>query len=153
MRLQRYIFFGTQITQILRISADFLIICENQGNLRYLRAKNFISLCPQKSIIMFEKVNLVKKANIYFDGKVTSRTIFYPCGTRKTLGIMLPGEYEFGTDAPELMEIQAGTVEILLPNETEWRTVTAGGSFEVPGKSKFQIKMNEVVDYICSYLN
>jgi len=39
----------------------------------------------------FEQVTVEQKANIYFDGKVTSRTIWLQDGTKKTLGIMLPG--------------------------------------------------------------
>jgi uncharacterized protein YaiE (UPF0345 family) len=70
----------------------------------------------------FENVTIVKKANIYFDGKVTSRNVFFPDGTRKTLGFMLPGEYEFGTAAPELMEILAGEMEVLLPGSDQWQT-------------------------------
>ena len=45
----------------------------------------------------FKNVTVVKKANVYFDGKVTSRTVLFPDGTKKTLGVMLPGDYEFGT--------------------------------------------------------
>ena len=38
----------------------------------------------------FKGVTVVKKANIYFDGKVTSRTVIFADGSKKTLGIMLP---------------------------------------------------------------
>lgn len=100
----------------------------------------------------FQNVTVVKKANIYFDGKVTSRTVLFGDGTRKTLGIMLPGQYEFGTGDRELMEILAGSVRVLLPGETEWLTVEAGQSFQVPANSKFQIELKEPVDYCCSYL-
>ncbi|WP_085833015.1 pyrimidine/purine nucleoside phosphorylase [Clostridium merdae] len=99
----------------------------------------------------FQNVTVIKKANIYFDGKVTSRTVLFEDGTRKTLGIMLPGQYEFGTGASELMEILAGTVKVLLPGETEWQSISAGESFSVPANSKFQIEMQEPVDYCCSY--
>ena len=54
-----------------------------------------------------ENVNLIKQANVYFDGKVTSRTVILQDGTKKTLGIMLPGEYEFSTSLQEEMEILA----------------------------------------------
>ena len=56
----------------------------------------------------FKNVTVVKKANVYFDGKVTSRTLLFPDGSKKTLGMMLPGEYEFGTASKELMEILVG---------------------------------------------
>ncbi|MDF2505907.1 pyrimidine/purine nucleoside phosphorylase [Clostridium sp.] len=99
----------------------------------------------------FENVSIVKKANIYFDGNVTSRTILFADGEKKTLGIMMPGEYEFGTGAKELMEITAGILDVLLPNSTEWVTFTAGQSFEVPANSSFKLVVKEVADYCCSY--
>ena len=70
----------------------------------------------------FENVTVVKKANVYFDGKVTSRTILFADGNKKTLGIMLPGDYEFGTAAAEVMEMLAGQMDVLLPGQSEWRT-------------------------------
>lgn len=99
----------------------------------------------------FENVTVVKQANIYFDGKVTSRVVKFNDGSRKTLGIMMPGDYEFGTDENELMEIMAGEVEILLPGETQWQTVKGGESFEVPANAKFGIKVKSVTDYCCTY--
>jgi len=101
----------------------------------------------------FENVTVVKKASVYFEGKVTSRTVLFSDGSRKTLGIMLPGEYEFGTDAPELMEILSGELEVLLPGSASWKTVRGGESFEVPGKSRFGLKVSVLTDYCCSYGN
>ncbi|WP_303720610.1 pyrimidine/purine nucleoside phosphorylase [Malonomonas rubra] len=100
----------------------------------------------------FSNVTVVKAANIYFDGKVTSRTIKFTDGSRRTLGIMLPGEYEFGTDAAELMEILSGELQVLLPGNDQWQDVKAGESFEVPANSKFQLKISVLADYCCSYL-
>ncbi len=99
----------------------------------------------------FDNITIVKEANIYFDGKVTSRTVLFADGTRKTLGIMLPGDYEFGTEAKELMEILAGELEIRLPGE-DWKSVSAGESFEVPANSSFKVKIAKVTDYCCSYI-
>lgn len=100
----------------------------------------------------FENVTAVKKANIYFDGKVTSRTVLFADGTKKTLGIMLPGEYEFGTADKELMEVLAGKLTVLLPGETEWKSYSEGQAFEVAANSKFKLIVNEVADYCCSYI-
>lgn len=100
----------------------------------------------------FENVSVVKRANIYFDGKVTSRTVIFADGTKKTLGIMLPGEYEFGTDLEEFMEILAGQLDVLLPGEAEWKTFTAGDDFTVPANARFKLKVTETTDYSCSYL-
>ncbi|MBD3822456.1 MAG: pyrimidine/purine nucleoside phosphorylase [Thiotrichales bacterium] len=100
----------------------------------------------------FDNVTAVKAANIYYDGKVTSRTLLFADGSKKTLGILLPGDYEFGTEAAEIMEMLAGDVEVLLPGETEWKAIPAGETFEVPANSKFGIKVKTVADYCCSYL-
>jgi uncharacterized protein YaiE (UPF0345 family) len=100
----------------------------------------------------FEGVTVVKAANVYFDGKVTSRTIEFPDGSMKTLGVMLPGEYKFNTGKPELMEIQSGKLAYCLAGETTWHAVNGGQAFNVPGNSSFNLKVTEVSDYICSFL-
>jgi len=99
----------------------------------------------------FKEVTIIKEANIYFDGKVTSRALVFPDGSRKTLGVMLPGEYEFSTEDKELMEILSGDLEILLPGEDSWKEVRTGDSFEVPAQSKFGLRIKEITDYCCSY--
>ena len=99
----------------------------------------------------FHNVTVVKKANIYFDGKASSRTILFADGSKKTLGIMLPGEYEFNNQTRELMEILAGDIEVLLPKNTAWQKMTCGQSFEIPAQSTFKLKVNSTMDYCCSY--
>jgi uncharacterized protein YaiE (UPF0345 family) len=100
----------------------------------------------------FKDVTIIIKANIYFDGKVTSRSLIFSDGSRKTLGIMLPGEYEFNTDDREIMEIISGDLEVSLPEEEGWNTVSTGESFEVPAQSKFGLRVNKITDYCCSYI-
>lgn len=100
----------------------------------------------------FNNVTVVKAANIYFDGKVTSRTVLFEDGTKKTLGIMMPGDYEFGTEAKELMEITAGELDILIAGDDNWQSIKGGESFEVPANSSFKLKVNTITDYCCSYL-
>ena len=100
----------------------------------------------------FKNVTVVKKANVYFDGKVTSRTVLFGDGSKKTLGVMLPGEYTFNTDAPELMEILSGDLEVLLPGGKDWQAVKGGEQFEVPGKASFSLKVRTLTDYCCSFL-
>ena len=101
----------------------------------------------------FENVTVVKAANVYYDGKVSSRTVLFADGSKKTLGLLLPGEYEFGTEAAEIMEMLAGDVEVLLPGESAWQSISAGESFNVPANSKFGIKVHTVADYSCSYID
>ncbi len=99
----------------------------------------------------FDNVSVVQAANIYFDGNVTSRTVIFPDGSRKTLGIMLPGEYEFSTDDKELMQIMSGTLDARLPNN-DWQKINSGESFEVPANAKFQLRINTITDYCCSFI-
>lgn len=100
----------------------------------------------------FENVTVLKEASVYFDGNVTSRTILFADGSKKTLGIMMPGEYQFGTDVAENMEMLTGDVEVLLPGESEWRLIPNGSSFDVPANSKFGIKVKSIADYCCTYI-
>lgn len=100
----------------------------------------------------FTNVTVVREANIYFDGKVTSRTIVFADGSKKTLGVMLPGEYEFNTGDKEIMEIMRGDMEVMLPGEAGWRTICGGESFEVPAQAKFSLKVKTIADYCCSFV-
>ncbi|MCR8843997.1 pyrimidine/purine nucleoside phosphorylase [Paenibacillus sp. SC116] len=103
-------------------------------------------------MVQFEQVTVVKAANIYFDGKVTSRTVLFGDGTKKTLGIMMPGEYEFGTDVEELMEITSGRLDVLLPGSDEWIHIDGTGAFTVPAHASFKLVVHVVTDYCCSYI-
>ena len=99
----------------------------------------------------FDNVKVNKEANIYFDGKVISRTITFADNSIKTLGVMLPGEYVFNTEKKELMEIYTGELAVLLNNSEEWEAIEAGMSFSVPAKSKFNIKIYKITNYCCTY--
>ena len=100
----------------------------------------------------FDNVSVEIEGNSYFDGAVTSRTINFSDGSRKTLGYMQIGDYEFGTAQAELMEITAGDLEYKLADSSEWIAVKGGESFNVPANSKFSVKVKEITDYCCSYL-
>jgi uncharacterized protein YaiE (UPF0345 family) len=103
-------------------------------------------------MLEFKNVSVVKAANIYFDGKVTSRTILFPDGSKKTLGVMLPGEYEFGTGDREIMDILSGELDVLLPGDNSWKAFNGGGSFEVPPNSRFRLVVRKLADYCCSFI-
>ena len=105
----------------------------------------------QSDSSQFDNVAVIKAANIYFDGKVTSRTVLFADGSRKTLGILMPGDYRFGTEAAEIMEILAGSLTFSLDGEN-WQRVSGGEQFEVPANSHFQMQVDTVTDYCCSYL-
>ena len=100
----------------------------------------------------FDNVSVVKKANIYFDGKVTSRTVIFSDGSEKTLGVMMPGEYEFNTAEKENMEIMTGKLEVLLPGKDGWQEIKGGESFDVPANSKFSLQIKTLTDYCCSFI-
>jgi uncharacterized protein YaiE (UPF0345 family) len=100
----------------------------------------------------FKNVTVIKKANIYFDGKVTSRTLVFPDSSKKTLGVMQPGVFEFSTTDKEIMEIMSGELEVLLPGEKSWTTVKGGESFAVAANSKFTMKVKRLTDYCCSFV-
>ena len=101
----------------------------------------------------FAGVTVATKANVYFDGKVVSHTVLFPDGTKKTLGLIYPGSYHFGTGAPERMEIVAGACRVALDGTKEVRSHAAGQSFDVPGKSGFTIEVaGGLCEYICSFL-
>ncbi len=98
-----------------------------------------------------ENATIVKAANIYYDGKVTSRTVNLSDGSTQSLGIMLPGEYTFGTSQAEIMEMLSGELDIRLPGE-EWKTLSTPEIFNVPANSSFDLKIKTVTDYCCSYI-
>jgi uncharacterized protein YaiE (UPF0345 family) len=100
----------------------------------------------------FKNVTVIKEANIYFDGKVTSRSLLFSDGSKKTLGVMLPGEYEFSTGDKELMEIFSGDLDVLLPGESKWKAIKGGESFEAAANSKFKLRVKKLSDYCCSFI-
>lgn len=100
----------------------------------------------------FKNVSVVKKANVYFGGNVSSRTIIFSDGSKKTLGFMLPGEYTFNTGDKEIMEILGGELDVLLPNSDNWLKINAGESFDVPANAKFTVKIITPTDYCCSFI-
>jgi uncharacterized protein YaiE (UPF0345 family) len=101
----------------------------------------------------FRAVTALTRANVYFDGKVVSHTILFPDGAKKTLGLIYPGKFHFGTDKAERMEIVAGQCLVQLDGQATARAFAANQSFEVPAKSGFHIEVNaSICEYICSFL-
>jgi uncharacterized protein YaiE (UPF0345 family) len=100
----------------------------------------------------FTNVTAVTKANVYFDGKVVSHTLRFADGAKKTIGLIYPGEFHFGTDAAELMEIVAGACRVRLDGAQEWKEYAGGTSFRVPAKSGFDIAVaSGIAEYVCSF--
>ncbi len=102
----------------------------------------------------FDNVTLTVLANVYFDGKVVSHAFRDAEGNKKSAGIIFPGEYHFGTSAPERMEIIAGACEVVLDGEDKKVSYEGGSDFAVPGESGFTITVpSGSCQYICSYMS
>jgi len=99
----------------------------------------------------FDQVSVVKKANVYFDGKCVSHTVLFPDGSRKTVGVILPGTLTFSTGAPERMELTGGRCRVRIAGEAGWREYGAGDSFDVPGNTSFDIEALDTLDYVCHF--
>lgn len=101
----------------------------------------------------FKQVTVLTKANVYFDGKVVSHSMLFADGSKKTLGLIYPGKFHFGTDKAERMEIVAGTCTVKLDGHTATATYSSGQHFDVPAKSGFDIEVGGgLCEYICSFL-
>jgi uncharacterized protein YaiE (UPF0345 family) len=102
----------------------------------------------------FSNVTAVAKANVYFDGKVVSHTILFADGSKKTLGLIYPGAFHFGTAAAERMEIVAGDCRVKIDGAADWKNFGAGEFFDVPANSGFDIEVSAgICEYVCSFLS
>ena len=100
----------------------------------------------------FDNVAVIKKANVYFDGKCVSHTVLFADGSKKTVGVVLPAALTFNTGEPEIMETVAGACRYRLKGDSEWKTSAAGESFKVPGNSAFDIEVSgEPYHYVCYF--
>jgi len=114
--------------------------------------REMVPISAPMSALEFKNVTAVAKANVYFEGKVVSHTILQGDGAKKTLGLIYPGEFHFGTDAPERMDIVAGSCRVRLDGSAEWQDYAAGTFFRVPGKSGFDITVAAgIAEYVCSF--
>jgi uncharacterized protein YaiE (UPF0345 family) len=104
-------------------------------------------------MLSFPNVTVDAKANIYFEGRVISHTIHLADGSKKTLGLIQPGQYHFGTAAAERMEIIAGTCTVTLDGSADAASHPAGTAFDVPANSGFTITIADgFCEYVCSFL-
>ncbi len=101
----------------------------------------------------FDNVSVAKKANVFFDGQCVSHSVFFPDGTRKTCGVIMPGaKLTFNVGVPELMEITSGECSVKIAGESSFKTYGADTSFNVAANSSFEIHAGaEAVNYVCSF--
>ncbi len=90
------------------------------------------------------------KTNEYFDGKVKS-IAFTSAEGPATIGVMAPGEYEFGTSCVEIMQVVSGSMDIKLPGSDSWQTFQPGDTFQVDKNVKFGVKISSESSYLCLY--
>ena len=101
----------------------------------------------------FTNVTVLTKANVYFDGKVVSHTVQFPDGNKKTVGLIYPGTFHFGTKAAERMELVTGNCRVKLDGQPQWKDYADGQLFEVPANSGFDIEVRTgICEYVCSFL-
>ena len=92
------------------------------------------------------------KVNDYFDGQVKSIS-FNTASSPASVGVMAPGNYEFGTDKKEIMTVVSGKLTAMLPGETDWKAYPAGATFTVAPNKKFKLKVTEDTAYLCLYVD
>lgn len=90
------------------------------------------------------------KVNEYFDGKVKSLGLANSQG-KFTTGVMLAGDYEFGTSTKEWMTLVSGAWKIKLPGSESFVDYAVGSTFEVEANQKFQLQITEDSAYLCRY--
>ncbi len=84
---------------------------------------------------------------------MVSHTVLTPGGEKKTLGLIYPGQFHFGTQKAERMEIVSGTCMVKINGQTESREFGSGTFFEVPSDSGFDIEVRTgICEYVCSFL-
>lgn len=105
-------------------------------------------------VMKFQNVTADAKANIYFEGKVVSHKITLEDETTKTLGLIFPGEYHFGTQKAERMDITDGSCTVTLDGSEESTTYSADQHFDVPANSGFTINVaTGICQYICTFID
>jgi hypothetical protein len=100
----------------------------------------------------YDQAKVKTLANIYFEGRVVSHSVWDAEGRRLTLGVMLPGTYSFTTADPELMEVTAGALKARIKGQDEWDTYQAGQYFRVPANTTFEAVVESApAQYICTF--
>ena len=99
----------------------------------------------------FDGVSVAKKANVFFDGRCVSHTVLFPDGSRKSVGVILPGSLRFETAAPETMELLEGRCRVEIGDSGKVTEYRGGQRFEVPADSSFRIEALEILHYVCHF--
>ena len=87
----------------------------------------------------------------YFDGNVKSLANVRH-GARFSVGIIAPGEYRFGTEAAERMNVTCGEIFVKQDGAEAFTCYPQGTCWEVAPKSIFTVKVALPAAYYCQYL-
>lgn len=98
-----------------------------------------------------QNIDVLAKANVYFDGRVTSHTCYRTDGSRFTLGIITAGSYTFNVGDREVVRLISGEVEVKRPCDTDWASFQAPQTFEIQADCDYDIRTYNVAEYICDY--
>jgi purine/pyrimidine-nucleoside phosphorylase len=96
------------------------------------------------------KFEAMIKVNEYFDGNVKSLVAANKVGNA-TVGVIAPGQYEFGTGSIEVMTVVWGELKAQLPSG-DWKTYKQGDSFRVEKGVSFKVEASDTMSYLCQYL-
>ncbi len=96
-------------------------------------------------------VRVNTQANVFFDGKCVSHSLTLPDGSKKSVGVVLPGTLTFNIGAPETMECVAGGCEYRIGDSPQWLTAGPGDSFSVAAQGRFEIRVSQAYHYICHF--
>jgi purine/pyrimidine-nucleoside phosphorylase len=103
------------------------------------------------SVDRIERASVLKKANVFFEGRCISHTVHTEDGARKSVGVILPGTLTFETAVPERMEIVAGRCRVQLAGSASPKDYGPGEEFSVPASSSFRIEALEPLHYVCHF--
>jgi uncharacterized protein YaiE (UPF0345 family) len=98
-----------------------------------------------------ERASILTQANVFFEGRCVSHTVYTSDGARKSVGVILPSTLTFDTAAPERMEIVAGRCRVQLAGSAGSKDFGPGEEFSVGANSSFRIEALEPVHYVCHF--
>ena len=95
---------------------------------------------------------VLKKANVYFDGKCVSHTVLFRRRYAQEHRRDLPVHLTFNTARARSHGNQRPVVPCAAHRpEPNGRTIGAGETFSVPGNSSFDIETLRTLDYVCHF--
>lgn len=68
-----------------------------------------------------------------------------------SVGIISPGEYEFGAIKKEITTVTSGKISAWVEGNDQWQDYSAFQEFTISGHKNFRYKVSETSSYICFY--